>query len=206
MIDDRLRHAGERAAALLDRFDQPLGRVDFSLDVFARFGVRCPRRAAACDSSGLMYRVGQCGRLRAELDTCLRRCARQTHRASRSAHVRVGEVGARLWLELAQLVPNFLDLLDRHAGLLRDLRQPIVLQVFQMIVDQRSQLVVIRHARDELQQQALFQIAGTDAGRIEPLHDAQRLFGNAICFAIRLQVAVHFGGDGGSSSSSGVFR
>ena len=40
------------------------------------------------------------------------------------------------------------------------------------------QLVVVRHAGNELQQQALFQRAGADAGRIEPLHDAQRLFGN----------------------------
>ena len=52
VIDDRLRHAGERAAALLDRFDQPLGRVDLPLDVLAGLGVRAFVAAAACDSTG----------------------------------------------------------------------------------------------------------------------------------------------------------
>ena len=52
VIDDRLRHAGERAAALLDRFDQPLGRVDLALDVLAGLGVRAFVAAAACGSTG----------------------------------------------------------------------------------------------------------------------------------------------------------
>src|SRR5262249_53515958 len=33
VVDDRLRHAGERAPALLDGLDQPLSRVDLALDV-----------------------------------------------------------------------------------------------------------------------------------------------------------------------------
>ena len=44
MIDDRLRHARERVAALLDRFDQPLGRIDLPLDVFAGLFVGVGRR------------------------------------------------------------------------------------------------------------------------------------------------------------------
>ena len=44
VIDDRLGHAGQRVAALLDRIDQPLGRVDLPLDVFAGFRRRCPAR------------------------------------------------------------------------------------------------------------------------------------------------------------------
>ena len=36
VIDDRLGHPRQRAAALLDRVDQPLGRIDLALDVFAR--------------------------------------------------------------------------------------------------------------------------------------------------------------------------
>ena len=37
--------------------------------------------------------------------------------------------------------------LDREAGLLGDLRQAIVLEIFQVIRDQRLQLFVERHAR-----------------------------------------------------------
>ncbi len=40
VIDNRLRDARQRVAALFDRFDQPLRRVDLALDVFAFFG-RC---------------------------------------------------------------------------------------------------------------------------------------------------------------------
>ncbi len=44
---------------------------------------------------------------------------------------------------------------------------------------------------NELQQQAFFERARADAGRIEPLHDAQRFFGNRqLLGAMRLQVAV----------------
>jgi len=37
VIDDRLRDLGERVAALLDRLDEPLGRVDLAFDVFPLF-------------------------------------------------------------------------------------------------------------------------------------------------------------------------
>ena len=52
MIDDRLGHAGQRVAALLDRLDQPLGRVDLALDVFAGLRRRPRRSSAACGSTG----------------------------------------------------------------------------------------------------------------------------------------------------------
>ena len=189
VIDDRLRHAGQRAAALLDRFDQPLGRIDLALDVLARLGVRAfvaqqlaivradvQRRQLAVLEPNLVFAVV---------------VALDEHVGRDAGRGRFGEVGARLGLELAQLVPDFLNLLDRHAGLLRDLRQAIVFQVFQVVRDERPQLVVERHARDELQHQAFFERARADARRIEPLHDAQRFFGDRhLLGAMRLHVAV----------------
>ena len=74
------------------------------------------------------------------------------HVRRHARHGRLAEVGARLRLELPQLLPDFLDRVDREAGLLRDLRQAIVFEIFEVIGDQRPQLVVVRHARQELQQ------------------------------------------------------
>ena len=57
-----------------------------------------------------------------------------------------------------------------------------------------SQLFVERHARHELQQQALFERARADARRVEPLHDAQRFFGERqLLGAMRLRVAIDLG-------------
>ncbi len=44
-----------------------------------------------------------------------------------------------------------------------------------MVGDQRLELFVVGHAGRELQQQAFAQVAGANAGRIELLHDGQRL-------------------------------
>ena len=52
VIDDRLGHPRERAAALLDRVDQPLGRIDLPLDVFPRLRRWPGRWRRACDSRG----------------------------------------------------------------------------------------------------------------------------------------------------------
>ena len=83
-----------------------------------------------------MYSDGSCAVFEAHLVLAVV-VALDEHVGRHARHGRLGEVGARLRLELAQLVPDFLNLLDREAGLLRDLRQAIVLQVFQMILDQR---------------------------------------------------------------------
>ena len=72
---------------------------------------------------------------------------------------------------------RLLDQLDRVAGAPLDDRQAVVFDVFQMAGDQRLELLVIGHARLELQQQAFAQIAGRHARRIEPLHDGQGFAG-----------------------------
>ena len=48
-------------------------------------------------------------------------------------HERLAEIRPRLGIQLAQLDQRLLDQLDRIAGAAFDLRQPIVLDVFQMI-------------------------------------------------------------------------
>ncbi len=51
VLDDRLGHAGQRAAALLDRVDQPLRAVDLSLDELTFLGRAVRDPAVACGST-----------------------------------------------------------------------------------------------------------------------------------------------------------
>ena len=62
-------------------------------------------------------------------------------------------------------------------GLLLDGRQAVVLEVVEMVGDQDLQHVVARGLGRELQEQALAQVAGADAGRVELLNEAERLLG-----------------------------
>ena len=71
----------------------------------------------------------------------------------------VVEIGARLGVQLPQLAEHLLDQLDRVARLARDHRQAVVLQVFQVVGDQRLELLVVAACR------ASIAAAGTRAGR-----------------------------------------
>ena len=65
----------------------------------------------------------------------------------------------------------------RDSRLLLDGRQAVVLEVVEMLRDQGVEHVVAGHVRRELQQQALAQVACTDAGRVEPLNQPERFLG-----------------------------
>ena len=175
VIDDRLRHAGERAAALLDRLDQPLGRVHLALDVVAGLG----RRGRVLQQLAVVRADVERRQIAVfEVHLVLARFVLLDEHVGRHGRgARLGEVGARLRLERAEVFPRFLNRLDREAGLLRDQRQAVVLEVFEVMLDEHLQLFVEQQPRRELQQQALLEAAGADARRIEPLHDRQRLLG-----------------------------
>ena len=70
---------------------------------------------------------------------------------------------------------RFLDGVQVEAGAPLDDRQAVVRDVFQVVEDQHAQHVAVRRLRRQLQQQALLEVAGADAGRVELLDDAQRL-------------------------------
>ncbi len=90
--------------------------------------------------------------------------------------------GARLRVQLAQLGQRLLNQRDRIPGAAFDQRQPVVFQIFQVIADERLQLFIIGHARQELHQQAFAQVASGDAGRVELLHDGQSPLGRRQLF------------------------
>ena len=69
------------------------------------------------------------------------------------------------------MLERLLDLLERDSGLLLDGRQAVVLEVVEVLRDQDLEHVVAGDLGGELQKQALAQIAGTDAGRVEPLDE-----------------------------------
>src|SRR5439155_19880970 len=82
----------------------------------------------------------------------------------------------RLRVQMLEDLDGFLDRLQLEAGLALDNRQAIVLNVLQVVLDEDAQDVAVRRLGRDLQQEALAQVAGADAARIELLHDRQRLF------------------------------
>ena len=86
----------------------------------------------------------------------------------------VVEIGARLGVQFPQLFEDLLDQFDRVAGAAGNHRQAVVLQVLHVFGDERAELLVVRNAGRQLQQQAFAEIAGADARRIELLHQRQR--------------------------------
>ena len=80
--------------------------------------------------------------------------------------------GPRLGVEVLEDLDRLLDRVEVEAGLLLDDRQAVVLDVFEVVLDQDPDDVAVRRLGRELQQQALLVVAGADAGRVELLHDA----------------------------------
>ena len=68
-----------------------------------------------------------------------------------------------------------------------DHRQAVVFEVFQVVGDQRLKLFEQRHAGRELQEEALAEVAGGDAGRVELLHQRQRPLGQRQLLRLRLR-------------------
>ncbi len=185
VIDDRLGHAQQRVAALLDRVDEPLGGTELLLDVFAGFGAGLgtgqqlavvgadeeARRAAVFEPHRVDARLAQ-------LDDHVG----LDHRSGDLL-----EVGPGIGIQLAEVLDDLVDHLHRVAGPPRDHRKAVLLDVFQVVGNQPVEFVVIRHSRNQLQEETLPQVAGADAGRIELLDQGQGLPG---------QGQVLFGGAG----------
>ena len=62
-----------------------------------------------------------------------------------------------------------------------------MLQVLQVRGDERLQLLEIGHARKELQQEALAEVAGSHSGWVEPLHYGQGPLGQGVIILRRVQ-------------------
>ena len=72
-------------------------------------------------------------------------------------------------IEMLQHFDGFLNRFEIEAGLFLNDGQTVVLNVFQVVLDQQPQHVAVRRLRRQLQEQAFLQISGADAGRIELL-------------------------------------
>ena len=85
--------------------------------------------------------------------------------------------GTGLGIEPPQVLDRLLDRLEGETRLLLDGRQTVVLEVVEMVADQRPEHVVTGGFGGQLEQQALAQITGPYARRVEILHEPKRLFG-----------------------------
>ena len=77
----------------------------------------------------------------------------------------------------AEMIPCLADGVQRITGDPFYLRQSIVSKIFQVAANERLDLFVVGHMRMELGQQALSQIARSDAGRVQRLHEFQGALG-----------------------------
>ena len=172
VIDDRLRGLEERAPALFDGLDEPLGGVDLSLDVFAG-GRLCVGRQEHLPVDGADPQARQVDVFQPHLPRTVRPLIDE-HIGLDRGHDRRGKHRPGLRLQPVEFLPQSLDLLEREAGPPLDERQPIGAKIFEVIAHEPPQPTCMRRRRGDLQQQALPQIAGTHAGRIHALHDPQR--------------------------------
>ena len=171
VLDDRPRHLGQGAAPLLDRFDQPLGRLDLAFEKLAVLGVG---RAVAVHVDVALADVDVRRPVVEQPDLVFAGLAELHDDVGDHVGNVVGrELGAGLGVEVLEHLDRFLDGFDVEAGPFLNDRQAIVLDVLQMVLDQQAQHVAVRRLRRHLQQQAFLEIAGADAGRIELLDDAQ---------------------------------
>src|SRR5262249_22941144 len=121
VIDDGLRNLGERAAALLDRFDEPLGGIDLALDVFALFGSGRPALQALAVITADVQR-----RRAAVIDDYLVVAVRRAfdeHIGRDGGNEGFAKSRAGFGIELAELDPGFLNRVDWKAGGLVDQRE-----------------------------------------------------------------------------------
>ena len=87
------------------------------------------------------------------------------------------EPGAGAGVEAAELVDRLLDRIDVDAGLLLDRRQAVLLEVVEVVGDQDVEDIAHRDVGRELEKEALAEVPGADAGRVELLNQAQGQLG-----------------------------
>jgi hypothetical protein len=90
----------------------------------------------------------------------------------------VFEIAAGAGVELEQLFAGRLDGVKVVTGAAFDDRQAVLGQVFEVRLDEGDQQVAVGGVGINLQQEAFLQIAGSDAPRIELLHQIERLLGD----------------------------
>ena len=79
--------------------------------------------------------------------------------------------------QVRERVQDVLELLDLDAERPGDLRQPVLRQVVEVLLEQRPLELVVRVGRIELEQEALGDVPGADALRLERLDPLQDLLG-----------------------------
>ena len=83
--------------------------------------------------------------------------------------------GARLRVEVPDDLDVLAQIVDAHAHLARELGNLVVLQQAQVLGDDALGGRALEPEGAQLQRQALLQVAGGHAGRVEALHQAQHL-------------------------------
>ena len=133
MLDDRLSGSCQRAAALFNGFNQPLSGHQFAFDVLfffsGSFFGRKPLPVIIAD-------VQAPSRPFFHLDDVVAFVVRfQPHVGRNRRHVFIHELTGGTRIKVPQLLPSFVDFVNRQSSGLLDLRDSIVSQVFQMVHD-----------------------------------------------------------------------
>ena len=171
-IDDFLSDSLQRVVALLNRINQPLGRLDLPLDEFLGFLI------------GVTFQHAQVTLADAQLgnvlfdqrDDPLARFVLVDPQVGRDGLDRfLGEAFPRKGIERPHLLHRRLDLVQGIPGLPFDQRESILEQVVEVERDQRDHRLAEWCFRLDLQQEALFQIAGPDTGWIELLNQPENI-------------------------------
>ena len=174
--DDRLGDLEQGAPALLDRLDQPAGRLDLLLDELAgdRVGLLVLEHPLILSRDRQLRRV-VVGQPDLVLSVLVGLDDEVGHDILRA--VRRGVPGARAGVEAAELLDRILDVVDRDPGPLLDRRQAVLLDVVEVVGDQDLEDVAAGDVGRELQEQALAEVPRPDARRVELLDHVERLLG-----------------------------
>ena len=134
----------QRVSSLLDRFDQPAGRLDPLLNELSgrRIGLLCCE--AASDSSA-RWLVGVCSRSASRTLVHALVVGFDDQVGNDIMGVVDFERRPRPQVEPAEVFEGFLDLLERNARFLLDGRQPVMLEIVEMLGDQDLQHIVARN-------------------------------------------------------------
>ena len=183
IIDDRLSHTSQGAAALLDRLDEPLGAAYLTLDeflfLFRRFRIHQTTSVVFADTkvrNVVIYKsnyvatilVRIVAALLASLDNNVRGDQRDEGLHERSA---------RLGIKLVQLFADLLNRIDRVTGFLLNRIHPVLSQVIQVRADDHPKLVCHLGFVGKLAQQALAKVSSGDAGGFKRLNNAEGFLG-----------------------------
>ncbi len=184
VIDDGLGDSGHGIPPLFDRFDQPLGGVDFSLDILFRL---CGR-LAALQQPPIVRADKQAGRsVIVQADGVFPMLVPfHIDIGGHGGDVGVLEHGAGVRVQLFQFFPHLVNLFDGHPRFAGDQGETVMSQIGQVVADERLQFVVRGHAGGELEEEAFPFVTSAHAGGVEFLDDLQRLFGQCHAFGRRI--------------------